>query len=79
MCQVKVTRDKNALSAADTPGCVLMVCTRCKLRAAPADGSISWLPEGVSGCLLPVLRRWENPRMLSSIADHLVDEVQHLV
>ena len=38
--KVKVTRDrKGRLSAADTPGCVRMVCARCKQRAA-ADGSI---------------------------------------
>jgi len=31
---------KNALSAADTPGCVRMVCARCKQRVAAADGPI---------------------------------------
>jgi len=28
--KVKVTKDKNMLSAADSPGCVRMVCARCK-------------------------------------------------
>ena len=40
---------KNALSAADTPGCVRMICARCKQRPAAADGPISWLPGGVFG------------------------------
>jgi len=64
--KVKVTRDKNALSATETPGCVRVVCGRCKQRAAAADGPISWLPGGVFGCRLPVLCRRENQRMLSS-------------
>jgi len=54
-------------NAADTPGCVRMVCSRCKLRAAAGDGPILWLPGGVFGCCPSVLRRWENQRMLSSL------------
>jgi len=66
--KVKITRDKNALSAVDTPRRVRMVCARCKQRAATADGPTSWLPRGVVQlCRLPVLRRWENQRMLSSL------------
>jgi len=64
MSKVKVTTEKNALSAADTPGCVPIVCARCKQRAAAADGPISCLL-GVL-CCPPVLRRFENHRMLSS-------------
>ena len=47
--KVKVTKDKNMLSAADSPGCVRMVCARCKQCAAVADGPMSWLPRGVLG------------------------------
>jgi len=60
---------KKALSAADAPGCARMVWARCKQRAAAADGPISWLIGGVFGCRPPVLRRWENQRMLSSLID----------
>ena len=56
---------KNALIAADTPGCVRMVCARCKQRATAQDGPIS-LPGGVVRlCRLPVLRGWKNQRMLT--------------
>jgi len=45
--KAKVTTDKNALSATDTPGCERMAWARCKQRAAAVDGPILWLPEGV--------------------------------
>ena len=65
--KVKVTRNKKALSAANTPGCVRMVCARYKQRAAAVDGLISWLAGGVVQLCRPaVLHRWENKRMPSS-------------
>jgi len=50
--EVKVTGEKNELSAADTPGWVRMVCDRCKQRAAAADGTISWLPGVLCSCVV---------------------------
>ena len=53
-CQGQRSRSsgtKNALSAADIPGCVPMACAGCKQRAATADGPILWLPGGVFGRL----------------------------
>ena len=47
--KVKVTSDKNALSAAITPGSVQMICARCKQCAAAEDGTIASLPGVISG------------------------------
>ena len=51
--KVKVARDKNALSAPVTPSSVRMICARCKLHAAAADGTIATLLGGVisSACV----------------------------
>ena len=49
---------KKALSAADTPGCVRMVCACCKQRGAAAHGPISWLPYGVFGSMRAVYVWW---------------------
>ena len=70
-CQGQRSRSpetKNALSATDNP----RVCTdgmrllQTDADAAAADGPILWLPGGVFRCHLPVLRQWENQRMLST-------------
>jgi len=62
--KVKVSGDKKVLSAADTPGCVRMVCARCKQRAAAMDRPISWLPGVFSGAICQLV--------VSALVYHLV-------
>jgi len=49
--KVKVTRDKNVLSAAVTLGIIQVACARCKHHAAAVDDTIASLPEEISGGL----------------------------
>jgi len=57
--KVKVTRDKNAISDANTHPCEYewyALAARCKQRAAAADGRISWLARGDFGGLRALAR-----------------------
>jgi len=50
--KVKGQGHQGQKNAPSTPGSIQMVCTRCKQRAAAADGTIPSLPEGDFGACM---------------------------